>query len=92
MNQDNTFVFFTEVPVNTPEEIKHKLMKSVNKAHVGDAKVNLLDEETGRITPNPEVTITDEHKEATWHVNACHRVKLKVTVDCSTGYFSYEVA
>lgn len=85
------FSFVVSVNVTTPEHIKDKLRKLVNLHYVGKEQVNVFNEETGRLEPNPSLVITDEHKEAHWHINAGHRCGLRVTVDAATGWFEYEV-
>lgn len=89
--ETNKFKFTTSVNLATPVDVIVNLQKEVNRAHVGDLPVNIYDDATGRFKANPDVIITDAHKEAAWHINASHRFNVEVTVDLLTGHFSYEV-
>lgn len=87
--ETNKFKFITSVNLATPVDVKVQLQKAVNRAYIGDVPVNIYDD-TGRLVANPDVVITEEHKEAAWHINASHRFDVEVTVDLLTGHFSYE--
>lgn len=91
VESSDKFSFVVSVNVTTPEHVKDKLRRFVNLHYVGKEQVNVFNEETGKLEPDPSLVITDEHKEAHWHVNAGHRCELKVTVDAATGLFEYEV-
>ena len=81
------------VPCNLaiPLDVKDQIIQAINVHHTGQPVVNILDFPSGRIIPNPELTITENLKEAVWMVYAWHTVNIKVTVDLQTGNFSYAI-
>lgn len=84
-----SLTFVRHISVQLDAIQKAECIKMTNQNFVGRKNVNILDE-SGKLVADKSLTITEQHKEAHWLINACHQVAVKVTVD-KYGKFSFSL-